>query len=193
MLPINLNNVTQAVPGYVWGRHFKAYLAHRNRNTDLAPRKLMEALGRQNVAKVQRRRQEWIEGRGRIPLRFLDLICVDCSILQDAVKLDRKEYRAALASCPIPERVAIKWVPGVWVNLDVPDDIQDRHALQHFVESVARELGRDVCANFSGLKTLYTTAAGKTFTTQFPPGFDVEPPYLTFWQRGSRTGTTCIA
>lgn len=58
---------------------------------------IMEKVGMKNYAKFHRRRVEWDNLEGKIPLKYLEAIGVDMDVLSFCLELDNSEYLSVLS------------------------------------------------------------------------------------------------
>ena len=75
----------------------------------------MAACGYAKANKFKLHSAKWIGLEKCIPIRFLESIEVDQSILEEALRLDQKEYNKAVEILTVPTQYSLKLLPGIYI------------------------------------------------------------------------------
>ena len=127
---------------YQWGRHHRSLIAKHAQSCPLNVHQLAERCGWVNVTAFQRHRKYWDKGlahrRARIPITYLNALCIDWCELIHAVELDGVEYDAALERMPPPDRIIMRRRGSLCVGFlslpDRPTQEERYNRIQYLVE-----------------------------------------------------------
>ena len=130
----------------------------------------MSVLGYGNVNKFFRRlKEEWLELKGSIPVKLLDLLNTDIDILTLVVNLDKDCYHETLKYANKPRYFQYRIAPCVYPVKELPDNISEPEAIL-YVQDFLKELGlnKPAAISYGYLKNILVSDTSHTVKYEEP-------------------------
>ncbi len=152
---------------------------------------LMEKSGYKKHQKFRRHRKEWDNARGEVPVGYLNAIGVDMKILNYCIEADQWEYDRALQIPLFPRFVVVRFMAGVYGNIEIPEGTPEFAAIE-MVRDYSKEHGFRCCINYPELKTIWIEPKGDVNYSYYRPSVRFTKKKVIFGSDGCGIGITTI-
>ncbi|HPQ35175.1 MAG TPA: hypothetical protein PK563_11820 [Tenuifilaceae bacterium] len=157
---------------------------------------LMEKVGMKNYAKFHRRRMEWDNLEGLIPLAYFEAIGVDMKVLSYCLELDNEDYINALSIERKVTFASARMVACFYKNVKTPRNCQDeKDAIEYFGLMMLDPKAHytHLWIDFPGIiRHTFSRGKGHTGTTYFYPAFTVNNGLLRVKEKSMSPGIAWI-
>ena len=185
---LSLSLAQEGPGGYLWGSHHRHYIAWSAGRCGLSTEDLAAACGYRKLAKFDRRRRKWNEGKGRIPLRYLEAIDVDLALLGDCVALDRREHEAALREARYPGFFVARVAAALYIKVPFPEGTHESDGVRLMVEyATANEQSCRIV--YPELLAISVSRTGHVDSWSLAPELEVEGGTVSFGEPANEAGT----
>jgi hypothetical protein len=145
---------------------------------------MMGSLGYKNRAKFLRRLEEWQELWGKIPLKFLEMLCIPKEDLHTVLEFDKQDYFEAVKHCKMPQYFQYRVMPAVYPVKKLPDGATEEQAAAYAVGFLRSQPGyiqqNGAWINYGGLRTLWINTDGTIKSSLYVPAILFEDNSITF-------------
>ena len=177
--------------GEHWGRHHLGYLAWCADRCPLSLKELADACGYRKLQKFDRRRRRWNDGKGRIPLGYLEALGVDLALLRECVDLDRREHDRALQTTRFALFFVARAAAAIYTRVELPKGTTEEEAIERMREH-AMATGRSCLVNHPTLLTILVSPDGGVIAKSLEPELQVAGGTTSFGDRGDGVGVMQI-
>jgi hypothetical protein len=157
---------------------------------------LMKNVGMKNYSKFYRRRWEWDNLIGRVPLSYLDAISVDMNILSYCLEMDNEAYIKALGIERKVAYVSVRLGPCVYTNIKTPEEYQNEKDAIEFYNSIMLNPKVDfshLWIRFPGIiHHSFTRGHGYESTVYYYPSFIIDRYFLIAKRASNLFGITWV-
>jgi hypothetical protein len=130
--------------------HLGKYIKHRREELGLGRSDVARLLGYENVSKGSARLHSVEEGRWinrDFLVRLMGVLQIEPKVVDDLIDRDRQEYVAnwnRWADQPTPMHAAVRYIPGFFAGIDLPDDVTTPEQAVAWAVETAKRLHRKV-------------------------------------------------
>jgi transcriptional regulator with XRE-family HTH domain len=130
--------------------HLGKYISHLREQLGLRRSEVARLLGYENVSKGSARLHSVEEGRWisrDFLVRLMEILQIEPQVIEDLISRDREEYVAAWekwAAEPVPMHAAVRYVPGFFAGIDLPDDVTTPEQAVAWAVETAKEKQKKV-------------------------------------------------
>ncbi len=194
-MEFNFNQLQNSTPrNYIWCRHIKAYLKFCNDAASKFTEEVMAACGYAKASKFTRHSAAWINLEKSIPLQFLESIEVDQSILEEALRLDQKEYNKAVNVLPVPAQYSLKFFSGMYIlkSFEGQETVYDCIEYLQPLLDVWNNRNAQAFITWPHLKTIWMRPHKEFSETYYSPRYYHEKGQVNFCSQKRMPGTMRI-
>lgn len=152
--------------------------------------KIMEQTGIKNYQKFYRRRFDWDNINGLVPIAYLAAIEADLDIIRTCLEFDNDDYEAVRKLPRKAEYFTARISPWWYTSIEIPEEFQEENKAIEYVQSYIRE-GRPTYAviEFGNILThCFSKEKGYTGTKYYSPDLIFTRTHITTLPSSKRAG-----